>query len=229
MSIREQILADIKEAMKAKDEFKRDTLRTLNAALKQVEVDQRIEMTDEVVLPLLQKEIKKRADSVELYIKGAREDLAKKEQGEIELIKAYLPAQLSDEELKEKIKKIIERADLIFINVPQDEVDISSILDKYSLDRDKVCFIISRYKKVENKNFEEFVAEYDIDAGKISYIPYYESLAGICRNGNLSSFLTKNIWSTRGERSFELVSQLRKLTSFIKSKVDADVEKEPVI
>ena len=110
MSIREQILADIKEAMKAKDEFKRDTLRTLNAARKQVEVDQRIEMTDEVVLPLLQKEIKKRADSVELYIKGAREDLAKKEQGEIELIKAYLPAQLSDEELKEKIKKIIERA-----------------------------------------------------------------------------------------------------------------------
>ena len=109
MSIREQILADIKEAMKAKDEFKRDTLRTLNAALKQVEVDQRIEMTDEVVLPLLQKEIKKRADSVELYLKGAREDLAKKEQSEIELIKAYLPAQLSDNELKEKIKSIIEK------------------------------------------------------------------------------------------------------------------------
>ena len=109
MSIREQILADIKEAMKAKDEFKRDTLRTLNAALKQVEVDQRIEMTDEVVLPLLQKEIKKRADSVALYLKGAREDLAKKEQSEIELIKAYLPAQLSDDELKEKIKSIIEK------------------------------------------------------------------------------------------------------------------------
>ena len=109
MSIREQILADIKEAMKVKDEFKRDTLRTLNAALKQVEVDQRIEMTDEVVLPLLQKEIKKRADSVELYLKGAREDLAKKEQSEIELIKAYLPAQLSDDELKEKIKSIIEK------------------------------------------------------------------------------------------------------------------------
>ena len=66
-------------------------------------------MTDEVVLPLLQKEIKKRADSVELYLKGAREDLAKKEQSEIELIKAYLPAQLSDDELKEKIKSIIEK------------------------------------------------------------------------------------------------------------------------
>lgn len=136
MSIREQILADIKEAMKAKDEFKRDTLRTLNAALKQVEVDQRIEMTDEVVLPLLQKEIKKRADSVELYIKGAREDLAKKEQGEIELIKAYLPAQLSDEELKEKIKNIIERAGKNLgdvMKIAKDEIGASAEAKRISM------------------------------------------------------------------------------------------------
>nr|WP_314541990.1 GatB/YqeY domain-containing protein [uncultured Campylobacter sp.] len=136
MSIREQILADIKEAMKAKDEFKRDTLRTLNAALKQVEVDQRIEMTDEVVLPLLQKEIKKRADSVELYIKGAREDLAKKEQGEIELIKAYLPAQLSDEELKEKIKKIIERVGKNLgdvMKIAKDEIGASAEAKRISM------------------------------------------------------------------------------------------------
>ncbi|WP_149707132.1 GatB/YqeY domain-containing protein [Campylobacter concisus] len=136
MSIREQILADIKEAMKAKDEFKRDTLRTLNAALKQVEVDQRIEMTDEVVLPLLQKEIKKRADSVELYIKGAREDLAKKEQGEIELIKAYLPAQLSDEELKEKIKNIIERAGKnlgAVMKIAKDEIGASAEAKRISM------------------------------------------------------------------------------------------------
>ena len=136
MSIREQILADIKEAMKAKDEFKRDTLRTLNAALKQVEVDQRIEMTDEVVLPLLQKEIKKRADSVELYIKGAREDLAKKEQGEIELIKAYLPAQLSDEELKEKIKNIIERVGKnlgAVMKIAKDEIGASAEAKRISM------------------------------------------------------------------------------------------------
>ena len=136
MSIREQILADIKEAMKAKDEFKRDTLRTLNAALKQVEVDQRVEMTDEVVLPLLQREIKKRADSVELYIKGAREDLAKKEQGEIELIKAYLPAQLSDEELKEKIKNIIERAGKNLgdvMKIAKDEIGASAEAKRISM------------------------------------------------------------------------------------------------
>ncbi|EJP74434.1 MULTISPECIES: GatB/YqeY domain-containing protein [Campylobacter] len=107
MSIREQILADIKEAMKSKSEFVRDTLRTINAALKQVEVDERIEMTDEVVLPLLQKEIKKRQDSVELYLKGGREDLANKERSEIDIIVKYLPKQLNDNELEEKIKQII--------------------------------------------------------------------------------------------------------------------------
>ena len=136
MSIREQILADIKEAMKAKDEFKRDALRTLNAALKQVEVDQRIEMTDEVVLPLLQKEIKKRADSVELYLKGAREDLAKKEQSEIELIKTYLPAQLSDDELKEKIKSIIEKVGKnlgAVIKMTKDEIGASAEAKRISM------------------------------------------------------------------------------------------------
>ena len=136
MSIREQILADIKEAMKAKDEFKRDTLRTLNAALKQVEVDQRIEMTDEVVLPLLQKEIKKRADSVELYLKGEREDLAKKEQGEIDLIKAYLPAQLSDEELKAKIEAIIQKAGKnlgAVMKMAKDEIGASAEANRISM------------------------------------------------------------------------------------------------
>lgn len=93
--------------MKSKNEFVRDTLRTINAALKQVEVDERIEMTDEIVLPLLQKEIKKRQDSVELYLKGGREDLANKERSEIDIIVKYLPKQLSDNELEEKIKQII--------------------------------------------------------------------------------------------------------------------------
>ncbi|WP_170000075.1 GatB/YqeY domain-containing protein [Campylobacter sp. RM9328] len=109
MSIREEILSDIKEAMKAKNEFLRDTLRTINAAIKQVEVDNRIEMTDEVVLPILQKEIKKRQDSIELYIKGAREELTKKEQEEIDVISKYLPQQLSDDELETVIRTIITK------------------------------------------------------------------------------------------------------------------------
>ena len=99
--LREQILEDIKSAMKSGDTFKRDALRMVNAALKQVEVDERIKLSDERVISILQKEIKSRVDSVEAYKKGGRDDLVKKEQGEIELIKTYLPAELSDDELKE--------------------------------------------------------------------------------------------------------------------------------
>ncbi|EAH8788379.1 GatB/YqeY domain-containing protein [Campylobacter jejuni] len=107
MTLKEQILNDIKEAMKQKDDFKRDTLRTLNAAFKQVEVDERIELDDERILKIIASEIKKRKDAIELYSKGGREDLAQKEQEEITLFESYLPQQLSDEELQMALKELI--------------------------------------------------------------------------------------------------------------------------
>ncbi|WP_072216715.1 GatB/YqeY domain-containing protein [Campylobacter coli] len=107
MNLKEQILNDIKEAMKQKDDFKRDTLRTLNAAFKQVEVDERIELSDERILKIITSEIKKRKDAIELYSKGGREDLAQKEQKEIALFESYLPQQLSDEELQAALKEMI--------------------------------------------------------------------------------------------------------------------------
>ncbi|HEG0251096.1 TPA: GatB/YqeY domain-containing protein [Campylobacter coli] len=107
MNLKEQILNDIKEAMKQKDDFKRDTLRTLNAAFKQVEVDERIELSDERILKIIASEIKKRKDAIELYSKGGREDLAQKEQKEIALFESYLPQQLSDEELQAVLKEMI--------------------------------------------------------------------------------------------------------------------------
>ncbi|EPU1613501.1 GatB/YqeY domain-containing protein [Campylobacter coli] len=107
MTLKEQILNDIKEAMKHKDDFKRDTLRTLNAAFKQVEVDERIELDDERILKIITSEIKKRKDAIELYSKGGREDLAQKEQEEITLFESYLPQQLSDEELQTALKELI--------------------------------------------------------------------------------------------------------------------------
>lgn len=107
MALKEQILNDIKEAMKQKDDFKRDTLRTLNAAFKQVEVDERIELDDERILKIITSEIKKRKDAIELYSKGGREDLAQKEQEEITLFESYLPQQLSDEELQTALKELI--------------------------------------------------------------------------------------------------------------------------
>ena len=107
MNLKEQILNDIKEAMKQKDDFKRDTLRTLNAAFKQVEVDERIDLSDERILKIIASEIKKRKDAIELYSKGGREDLAQKEQKEIALFESYLPQQLSDEELQAALKEMI--------------------------------------------------------------------------------------------------------------------------
>ncbi|EPV4938433.1 GatB/YqeY domain-containing protein [Campylobacter coli] len=107
MNLKEQILNDIKEAMKQKDDFKRDTLRTLNAAFKQVEVDERIELSDERILKIIASEIKKRKDAIELYSKGGREDLAQKEQEEITLFESYLSQQLSDEELQTALKEMI--------------------------------------------------------------------------------------------------------------------------
>ena len=92
MTIREQILEDIKTAMKEKDNFRRDTLRLINSVIKQVEVDERIEMTDEKVLPILQTQIKRRMDSIEQYKNGGRDDLAQNEQKEIDIINGYLPA-----------------------------------------------------------------------------------------------------------------------------------------
>ncbi|HEF3292500.1 TPA: GatB/YqeY domain-containing protein [Campylobacter jejuni] len=108
MTLKEQILNDIKEAMKQKDDFKRDSLRTLNAAFKQIEVDERIELDNERIYKIIASEIKKRKDAIELYFKANREDLAQKEQNEISLFEIYLPKQLSDEELTLALKQLIE-------------------------------------------------------------------------------------------------------------------------
>lgn len=108
MTLKEQILNDIKEAMKQKDDFKRDSLRTLNAAFKQIEVDERIELDNERIYKIIASEIKKRKNVIELYLKANREDLAQKEQNEISLFEIYLPKQLSDEELTLALKQLIE-------------------------------------------------------------------------------------------------------------------------
>lgn len=107
MSVRNQILDDIKTAMKSGDTFKRDTLRTLNAALKQIEVDERIELSDERTFSVLQTEIKRRNEAAGQYKSGGREDLVQKELKEAGIIGSYLPKQLSDDELNAKIKEII--------------------------------------------------------------------------------------------------------------------------
>ncbi|WP_257937779.1 GatB/YqeY domain-containing protein [Campylobacter lari] len=109
MGLKDQILEDIKEAMRSKDDFKRNTLRTLSASFKQIEVDERITLSDERIYKIIASEIKKRNEAALAFSKGSREDLAQKELQEVAILSAYLPKQLSDEELESKLKKLIEK------------------------------------------------------------------------------------------------------------------------
>ncbi len=107
MSVKAQILNDIKAAMKSGNSFERDTLRMINSAFKQIEVDERVELDDARIFTILQSEIKRRNESATQYKSGGRDDLAQKELGEIEIISRYLPKQLSDDELNAKISELI--------------------------------------------------------------------------------------------------------------------------
>ncbi len=109
MSLREIINQDIKNAMKAKETKKRDALRLLTSAFKQIEVDERKELSDDDIIKIIQKQVKSRNDSIVQYKEAGRDDLMQIELDEIAFYKPYLPAQLSDEELTSALKEIISK------------------------------------------------------------------------------------------------------------------------
>jgi uncharacterized protein YqeY len=106
--LKQKLQSDLKEAMKSKDVFKRDTIRFLMSAIKQVEVDTRKELNDEDIIKIIQKSVKQREEAAKQYKEGGREDLYEKESKEATLLKSYLPAQLSDEELRDELEKIVK-------------------------------------------------------------------------------------------------------------------------
>jgi uncharacterized protein YqeY len=107
MSLKNQIQEDVKNAMRAREKERLSVLRLITAAIKQREVDERIELDDEQVLVVLDKMVKQRRESLEQYEKAAREDLAAQERFELDLIQAFLPEPLSESELNELIKSAI--------------------------------------------------------------------------------------------------------------------------
>ncbi len=107
MSLRQQLTEDMKAAMKGGEKERLGVIRLINAAIKQREVDERIEITDAVVLAVLEKMLKQRKDSVSQYEAAAREDLAAIERFEIGVIQGYLPAQMSETELDAAIAAAI--------------------------------------------------------------------------------------------------------------------------
>ena len=107
MNLKEQLKSDLKDAMRAKEIVKRDSIRAINTMIKQIEVDQRIEMADEDIIKLIQKGIKQREEAITQYTDAKRDDLVEKEQSQIDIFSNYLPKQLDDTELEKIIQSII--------------------------------------------------------------------------------------------------------------------------
>ncbi|SMC16610.1 hypothetical protein SAMN02745857_00223 [Andreprevotia lacus DSM 23236] len=99
MSLKAQITQDMKTAMKEKQVERLGTIRLLLAAIKQREVDERIELDDAAITAVIEKMLKQRKDSIEQYVAAQREDLANVERAEVEVLKAYMPQQLSEAEV----------------------------------------------------------------------------------------------------------------------------------
>ena len=108
MSLKSQITEDMKTAMRAKDSARLSTIRMLLAAIKQREVDERIELTDADVLSIIDKMIKQRRDSITQFEAGKREDLAAAERAEVALLGTYLPTQVSESEIDTMIAEAID-------------------------------------------------------------------------------------------------------------------------
>jgi uncharacterized protein YqeY len=103
MSLKEQITEDMKTAMRAKDSGRLATIRLLTAAIKQKEVDERIDVSDEQVLAIIEKMIKQRKDSISQFEAGGRQDLADIEKAELAILSTYMPAALSEAEVQAEV------------------------------------------------------------------------------------------------------------------------------
>ncbi len=107
MSLKDQITEDMKTAMRAKDSERLGTIRLLQAAMKQKEVDERITLDDAGVVAIVDKLIKQRKDSITAFEGAGRQDLADKEKTEMAVLQVYLPARLSAEEVAAEVKAIV--------------------------------------------------------------------------------------------------------------------------
>ena len=107
MSLKDQITEDMKTAMRAKDSERLGTIRLLQAAMKQKEVDERITLDDAGVVAIVDKLIKQRKDSIAAFEGAGRQDLADKEKAEMAVLQVYLPARLSVEEVAAEVKAIV--------------------------------------------------------------------------------------------------------------------------
>jgi hypothetical protein len=107
MTLKERITEDMKAAMRARETERLGAIRMLTAAIKQKEVDERVELDDAAVVGIVDKLLKQRKDSIDAFEKAGRQDLADKEKAEAAVLQAYLPARLSADEVAAEVKAIV--------------------------------------------------------------------------------------------------------------------------
>jgi hypothetical protein len=105
LTLKKQLMDDFKAAMKSHDEAAKNTISFVRAAIKQVEIDKRVELEDEDIIPIIAKQVKMRKDALDDFAKGGREDLIQSYQAEIEILNRYLPAQMTEEEIRKIIRE----------------------------------------------------------------------------------------------------------------------------
>ena len=125
MSLKDQITEDMKSSMRARETAKLGTIRLLTAAIKQKEVDERIEMTDTLVLAIIEKMIKQRKDSISQFEAGGRQDLADIEKAELAILSGYMPAALSAAEVQAEVASAVAASGA---KGPQDMGKVMAIL-----------------------------------------------------------------------------------------------------
>ena len=145
MTLKERITEDMKAAMRASEKERLSTIRLVQAAIKQREVDERITLDDTQVLVVLEKMVKQRKESIAQFEQGGRKDLADKERREIELLQAYLPAQLSDSELDVLIREAVAATGAASI---KDMGKVMSVVKSKAAGRADMAVVGARVKSV---------------------------------------------------------------------------------
>jgi uncharacterized protein YqeY len=125
MGLKEQITEDMKAAMRAKDTAKLGAIRLITAAMKQKEVDERVELTDAMVLAIIEKMIKQRKDSITQFEAGGRQDLADIEKAEMAILSAYMPAGLTEAEMQAAVTEAVAE---VGATGPQDMGKLMAVL-----------------------------------------------------------------------------------------------------
>ena len=142
-TLSEQIRTDLTAAMKAQEKDRLSTLRMLQSAIKNEQINAGHELSDEEAMTVIRKAVKQRQDSIEQYTKGNRPELAEKERAEMELLKTYLPPELSDEEIESGVREIIASTGA------QSKKDMGKVMKEAT----------GRYKgRVDGKKIQEIVS-----------------------------------------------------------------------